>query len=67
MAYGLWPMVRRKAVIRTHTFTVNHYGKRYGKRPGTRVDSGSCGLQATWACSLQGAPHLAAVLAPGQR
>ena len=42
-------------------------GRYVGQRPGTRVDSGSCSPQATWACALQGAPRLAAVLAPGQR
>eukprot|EP00966_Prymnesium_polylepis_P168805 3903273-Prymnesium_polylepis.1 len=27
-----------------------------GQRPHTRVDSGSCGPQATWDCASQGAP-----------
>eukprot|EP00966_Prymnesium_polylepis_P215384 4988172-Prymnesium_polylepis.1 len=31
-----------------------------------RVDSGSCGPQATWDRASQGVPRLATVLAPGQ-
>eukprot|EP00966_Prymnesium_polylepis_P229807 5317347-Prymnesium_polylepis.1 len=33
-------------------------GRYVGQRPGTRVDSGSCGPQATWERALQGAPHV---------
>eukprot|EP00966_Prymnesium_polylepis_P074266 1723665-Prymnesium_polylepis.1 len=33
-------------------------GRYVGQRPGTCVDSGSCGPQATWTRALQGAPHL---------
>ena len=52
---------------RIHCEYVTGNGRYVGQRPGTRVDSGSCSPQATWACALQGAPRLAAVLAPGQR
>eukprot|EP00966_Prymnesium_polylepis_P025268 582903-Prymnesium_polylepis.1 len=38
-----------------------------GQRRHTRVNSGSCGPQATWDRASQGVLRLATVLAPGQR